>query len=91
MLPQLGMLCILVVFPILLLSGGYTPLDSMPGIIDFLTTFSPTRHFVNFAQTVLFRGAGLEIVWGKFVAVMAIGIAFTIISLIRFRKTISVN
>ncbi len=85
---QLGLLSILVVFPMLLLSGGYTPLDAMPGIIEYITTISPTRHFVSFAQGVLFRGAGMDIVWPQFLGVALIGSVFFISSLIRFRKTI---
>jgi ABC-2 type transport system permease protein len=90
-MPQLGLLCILVIFPMLTLSGGYTPLDSMPKIIEVLTTFSPTRHFVSYAQAVLFRDAGLHIVWREFATVAAIGLAFFIGSLIRFRKTVTIT
>lgn len=86
---QLGLLSILVVFPMLLLSGGYTPLDAMPDIIDYMTTLSPTRHFVSFAQAVLFRGAGLGIVWPQFLGVAVIGSLFFIGALLRFRSTIT--
>ena len=90
-MPQLGLLSILVVFPMLLLSGGYTPLDSMPGIIEIITTLSPTRHFVSFAQSVLFRGADLPMVWQDFAAVAVIGTIFFIGALIRFRKTVAIT
>lgn len=90
-MPQLGLLCILVIFPMLTLSGGYTPLDSMPKIIEILTTLSPTRHFVSYAQAVLFRDAGIIIVWREFASVAVIGLAFFIGSLIRFRKTITMT
>ncbi|MGI9535314.1 MAG: ABC transporter permease [Thermodesulfobacteriota bacterium] len=90
-MPQLGLLSILVVFPMLLLSGGYTPLDSMPGIIEIITTLSPTRHFVSFAQSVLFRGAELQMVWRDFFAVAAIGAIFFVGALIRFRKTVALT
>ena len=90
-MPQLGLLSILVVFPMLLLSGGYTPLDSMPGIIEIITTLSPTRHFVSFAQSVLFRGAEFQMVWWDFAAVAVIGTVFFIGALIRFRKTVAIT
>lgn len=85
---QLGLLSILVVFPMLLLSGGYTPIDAMPGIVAYITALSPTRHFVSFAQAVLFRGAGMEIVWKELFGVGLIGLIFFTLALIRFRKTI---
>jgi ABC-2 type transport system permease protein len=35
--------------------------------------FAPTTHFVNFAQGILYRGAGVEIVWPEFIYLLAIG------------------
>ena len=29
---------------------------------------SPSTHFVSFAQAILYRGAGLELVWERFLA-----------------------
>ncbi|HEX9665038.1 MAG TPA: ABC transporter permease, partial [Thermodesulfobacteriota bacterium] len=40
-MPQLGLLTIIVIFPMIALSGGYTPLDSMPEPIRILMMFSP--------------------------------------------------
>lgn len=90
-MPQLGLLTIIVIFPMIALSGGYTPLDSMPGPIRWLMMLSPTTHFVSFAQAVLFRAAGLAVVWPDFVTEAAIGAAFFAGALIRFRKTITLT
>ena len=38
--------------------------------------FSPTTHFVNVSQTILYRGAGLEAIWPHLAAVAAIGLVF---------------
>ncbi len=35
--------------------------------------FSPTPHFVAFSQGVLYRGAGLDVVWPEIAKIMAIG------------------
>jgi ABC-2 type transport system permease protein len=53
-----------------------------------MRTISPTPHFVAFAQAVLYRGAGLSIVWSNLVAVLAIGAVYFAYSLYRFRKAI---
>lgn len=90
-MPQLGLLTILVIFPMILLSGGYTPLDSMPDIIQKIMLFSPTTHFVSLAQAIIFRGAGFDIVWKEFTVVAAIGAVFFIGALVRFRKTVSLT
>jgi len=80
-MPQLGLLMILVLLPLQMLSGGMTPAESMQG--------APTTHFVSFAQAILYRGAGLSIVWPQFAAIAAIGIVFFVGSLGRFRSAVS--
>ncbi len=90
-MPQLGLLTVLIIFPMLALSGGYTPLSSMPKMIQNLMMLSPTTHFISFAQAVLFRGAGINIVWSEFATVAAIGLAFFMGSLMRFRKTVTIT
>lgn len=88
-MPQLGLLTIIVIFPMIALSGGYTPLDSMPEPIRRLMMLSPTTHFVGFAQAVLFRSAGLDVVWSDFVTEAAIGAIFFLGALLMFRRAIT--
>jgi len=88
-MPQFGLLAIPVFLIMMMLSGVYTPMDSMPVILRNIMYFSPSTHFVQFAQAVLFRGAGMEVVWLEFTMVIFIGILFLILALIRFRKSIT--
>ncbi len=88
-MPQFGLLMMLVVVPMNILSGGTTPLDSMPTAIQTIMFFSPTTHFVNISQAILFRGAGLEAVWIDFVAVALIAATFFGIALARFRASVA--
>ncbi|EFN1032273.1 ABC-2 transporter permease [Escherichia coli] len=78
----------LVVLPLQMLSGGSTPRESMPQMVQDIMLTMPTTHFVSLAQAILYRGAGFEIVWPQFLTLMAIGGAFFTIALLRFRKTI---
>ena len=56
---QFGLLAIPVLLVMMLLSGGTTPMESMPVWLQYLmNVISPTPHFVIFAQDVLYRGAG---------------------------------
>ena len=59
-MPQLGLLFMLVYLPMNMLSGGNTPLDSMPLWLARFMQVSPSTHFVAFAQSILYRGAGLR-------------------------------
>jgi ABC-2 type transport system permease protein len=40
------------------------------------------------AQSILYRGAGLDVVWPQFLAIAAIGAVFFVVALARFRRTI---
>jgi ABC-2 type transport system permease protein len=87
-MPQFGLLFILLVLPMIILSGGNTPLESMPeGLQRFMEAF-PSTHFVRFAQAILYRGAGFNVVWPDFAAVAGIGALFFAVALLRFRKTV---
>jgi ABC-2 type transport system permease protein len=67
-----------------LLSGGATPMESMP----VWRIISPTPHFVAFAQAVLYRGADLPIVWPLLAAMAVIGSIYFAFALLRFRRVI---
>ena len=85
-MPQLGLLYLLVYLPLAMLSGSNTPLESMPPWLATIAQVSPTAHFVSFAQAILYRGAGLAVVWPQFVTVALIGGLFLGLALLRFRK-----
>lgn len=46
---------------------------------------APNTHFVMLAQAILFRGAGLDVVWPQFLALTGIGAILFYVSLRRFR------
>jgi ABC-2 type transport system permease protein len=87
-MPQFGLLLMLVLLPLQLLSGSTTPRESMPHIVQVVMLAAPTTHFVMLAQAILYRGAGLSVVWPQFFSLAVIGAALFVPSLARFRKTI---
>ena len=87
-MPQFGMLMMLTIMPLQMLSGGTTPRESMPEIVQNIMLVAPTTHFVDLSQAILYRGAGLETVWQPFLALALIGAVLFFLSLARFRKTI---
>ncbi|CAE6886072.1 MULTISPECIES: ABC transporter permease [Pseudomonas] len=88
-MPQLGLLIILVLLPLQILSGGTTPRESMPELVQQIMLAAPTTHFVALAQAILYRGAGLAIVWPNLLAIVGIGTLFFLAALTRFRKTLA--
>ena len=85
-MPQLGLLYMLVAMPLNMLSGSNTPLESMPPFLRTIMQASPSTHFVAFAQAILYRGAGFDVVWPRFLIVALIGGAFLGLALWRFRS-----
>ncbi len=88
-MPQFGMLLLLVLLPLQMLSGGSTPRESMPELVQLAMLAAPNTHFVMLSQALLYRGAGLAVVWPQFISLAVIGAALFLFSLARFRKTIS--
>jgi len=88
-MPQFGMLIVLILLPLQMLSGGMTPRESMPALVQDIMLAAPTTHFVELGQAVLFRGAGLDVVWRQLLALLVIGVVLFLLSLRRFRSSIS--
>ncbi|MGC8202982.1 ABC transporter permease [Aliiroseovarius sp. PTFE2010] len=84
-MPQFAMLLMMVLLPLEILSGGMTPRESMPEAVQYVMLAAPNTHFIALAQAVLFRGAGLAVVWPELVALVVIGAALFAFALRRFR------
>ncbi|MDB5995339.1 MAG: hypothetical protein JWP42_2475, partial [Pseudomonas sp.] len=87
--PQFGLLAIPVIIPMLLLSGGSTPLESMPEWLQWVMQISPSTHFISLSTAILFRDAGFSLIWPDLLAMTAIGSVFFGVTLLRFRSSLS--
>ncbi len=90
-MPQFGLLAMIVFVIMLLLSGSHTPLDSMPVALQTIMQFVPSTHFVHMAQAILFRDAGVDVIWPDLLATALIGVVFFLAALLRFRKTVTLT
>ena len=88
-MPQFGLLVILCIIPLLLLSGGVSPRESMPPMVQNIMLGAPTTYFVRLAQGILFRGAGIDVVWGDLMLMGGVGAVFFSVALYRFRKAVT--
>ncbi|HEC01874.1 MAG TPA: ABC transporter permease, partial [Sphingomonadales bacterium] len=88
-MPQFALLAIPFFVVMNMLSGGTSPLEGMPKSLQIIMQAAPSTHFTSFAQAVLFRGAGIDIVWPQMLAMLAIGTVLFLLALIRFRATMS--
>jgi ABC-2 type transport system permease protein len=74
------------VMPAMLLSGIFSPIESMPRAVQYVTYLNPLRYFGKIVRTILLKGNGPDILWPEIAALLAIGIAVFTLSALRFRK-----
>lgn len=86
---QFALLIIITILPMMILSGGMSPVESQPQWLQYVTWFLPSRHYMTFAEAVIYRGAGLEIVWPEFLLIAGLGAAFLTLALVLFRKAVA--
>ena len=82
---QFGMLMLPVYIVMNLFAGGASPRSNMPHAAQLISEYWPLTQFVKFSQDILFRGAGIEIVWGHMLIMGCIGVGFLWLALLRFQ------
>jgi ABC-2 type transport system permease protein len=87
---QFGLLVIPVLVILQMLSGSATPMETMPVWLQHGMQIFPTPHFVSFAQAVLYRAAGIDVVWPELLIMAIISAVYFAISGLRFRRTLVV-
>lgn len=83
--PQYALMSVLVVTPMCFLSGGYTPLESLPDWMQAVTALSPLTYFNRIANAIVFRGAGFGALAQDFAIMTGLGLALFALSAARFR------
>lgn len=85
-LAQIGLLSLLIVAPILLLSGVWTPPEAMPAWLRVGTLISPLRHYLDAAYGILLKGAGADLLWDSILALALVGTAIFAFGAWRLRR-----
>jgi ABC-2 type transport system permease protein len=88
-MPQFALLAFPTVIIMEVLSGGMTPIESMPAYLQLAMTAIPSTHYVKFSQSVLFRDAPFELVRSHLGWMAGLGAIYLIIALFRFRKMLA--
>jgi ABC-2 type transport system permease protein len=70
-----------------LLSGLYTPIESMPGWAQVITDFNPLRYFIEVMRMVVLKGSGFHDVRHQFLVVLLFAIVFNAWAILNYRKT----
>ena len=86
---QFALLVMLVVLPMLMLSGGETPIEGQPDWLQVGTLILPSRHYMSASQAIVFKGAGVETVWPELLWMTLLGGALLAVSLLLFRRSVA--
>jgi ABC-2 type transport system permease protein len=70
----------------LLLSGLFTPIDSMSPWMQAVSQLNPVRHFVTISRAVLIKGAGLAEVAQPLVILCGFAVVTLTLAVQRYRK-----
>lgn len=84
-LQQALLLSFFVLFPLMFLSGTLVPIESAPPLMQWLSTLSPVRYYMQIALGILLKGVGLEVLWPQLVALTVSGAALGGWTVIRLR------
>ena len=87
-LGQAMLLLLLILYPMMLLSGAFTPPEAMSPLMRYAGLLSPVRHYVDFGYQVLFKGNGLGYVWPDVVGMLLLGLALFTVSIRRFARLV---
>lgn len=85
-LAQVGMLTVVILMPMLLLSGAWTPIEAMPPWMRGLAWISPLHYFLDAAYGILLKGSGLELLWDSVLAMTCLGIVVFGVGMRRFAR-----
>lgn len=69
-----------------LMSGVFTPVDSMPGWAQAIVTTFPPSHFIKIMRMVVLKGSGFSDILPKLGALVLIGIFLNTWAVLNYRK-----
>lgn len=85
-LAQACMLAILVIAPMLFLSGAWSPPEALPVVAQWLMVISPLYYFIDVAYGVILKGAGWSVLWPSVLGIAVLGTVAMGVCLRRFRS-----
>lgn len=83
---QAGMMVILILAPMMFLSGAWTPPEAMPIVMRLGMYVSPLYYFINASYGILMKGAGLSVLWPMIAGIFVIAVLVSAATIMRFKK-----
>jgi ABC-2 type transport system permease protein len=90
-LSQAIMIMILILQPMIFLSGAWNPPEAMIPWMRVLSLLSPLRHYIDFAFGVILKGNGAAILIGDIAGIAALGVVLFTFSLLWFERSLRIQ
>ncbi len=71
----------------IMLSGLFTPIESMPGWAQLINVFNPITYFIGFMRQVMLKGSGFIDVWRDVLGIGIYAVSILLLATMRYRKT----
>lgn len=71
---------------LILMSGLFTPVSSMPDWAQTVTIFNPLKYFVQVMRLVYLKGSGISELWTQFIALCSFLVFFNAWAVLSYRK-----
>lgn len=85
-LQQALLLAFFTLFPIVVVSGVLTPVESMPRAVQLLSLLSPLTHYSEIGLGIFLKGVGLAVLWREALALLGLGVVIFAAGVWRFRR-----
>jgi len=83
---QVGLMTLLVVAPMMLLSGLVAPMEALPPWTRHLMMLSPLRYFIDIANGILLKGSDVSTLWKPVLEMVVLGGGLFGFGMWRFRR-----
>jgi ABC-2 type transport system permease protein len=83
---QAGMMVILILAPMMFLSGAWTPPEAMPTVMRWGMYVSPLYYYINASYGILMKGAGVAVLWPMMAGILLIAVLVSSATVMRFKK-----
>ena len=76
----------LLMMPVIMLSGMMFPIESMPKILQYISTIVPTRYYISAMRKLMIMGTGIEEIYFEVSILISMLIALMSLALTKFNK-----
>ena len=76
----------LLMMPVIMLSGMMFPIESMPKILQYISAIVPTRYYISAMRKLMIMGTGIEEIYFEVSVLISMLIALMSLALAKFNK-----